>query len=145
MFIFIGFVTWHCKVITLHPSWPFAHAHYRNRIEFGRRHSPEKDWQRLKLYHWCLSKTLLLYRFWASGRPTIYMCVWGYFFTLPFFLHLNLSITWSLQNARMTKSPVFLNKETHSPEREVQKKYLYFVKPIHFWASLIFNHTKNNV
>jgi len=23
-------------VITLHPAWPFAHAHYRTRIEFGR-------------------------------------------------------------------------------------------------------------
>ena len=36
MFIFNGIVTWHCGVITLHPAWPFAHAHYRNRIEFGR-------------------------------------------------------------------------------------------------------------
>jgi len=32
----------------------------------------------------------------------------------------------------MTKSPGFLNEETHSPEREVKKKYLNFVKPIRF-------------
>ena len=32
----------------------------------------------------------------------------------------------------MTKSPGFLNEETHSLEREVKKKYLNFVKPIRF-------------
>ena len=37
---------------------------------------------------------------------------------LPFCLHLNLGITWLLQSARMTESPVFLNKETHSLKRE---------------------------
>ena len=52
---------------------------------------------------------------------------------------------WSLQGARVTKFPVFLNKQTHSPEREVKKKFLYFIKPIHFLASLNFIHTKNNI
>ena len=51
-------------------------------------------------------------------------------------LHLNLPITWSLQIVHMTKSLVFLNEETHSLEREVTKKYLYFVKPIWFCALL---------
>jgi len=32
MFIFNRIDTWHCGVITLHPSWPFAHAHYGNRF-----------------------------------------------------------------------------------------------------------------
>jgi len=36
----------------------------------------------------------------------------------------------SLQRARIMKSPVFINEETYSPEREVKKKYLNFVKPI---------------
>jgi len=34
--------------------------------------------------------------------------------------------------AAIKKSPVFLNKVTHSLERDVKKKYLYFVKPIRF-------------
>ena len=61
------------------------------------------------------AKHFRVYRFWASCRPII--CVWRYFYTLPFCLHLNLAITWSLQSARMTKSLVFLNEETHYPKR----------------------------
>jgi len=45
MFIFNVIVTWHCGVITLHPAWPFAHAHYRNQIEFGRHYGSKKDEQ----------------------------------------------------------------------------------------------------
>jgi len=41
--------------------------------------------------------------------------------------------------------PGILNEETHSPDREVKKKYLYFVKPTRFLALLNFNHIKNNI
>ena len=41
MFIFNGIVTCHCGV-TLHPAWPFAHAHYRNQIEFRAIIAPKK-------------------------------------------------------------------------------------------------------
>ena len=47
-FIFNRILTWHCGVITLHPAWPFAHAHYRNRIEFGRLYGSKKRLRALK-------------------------------------------------------------------------------------------------
>ena len=50
-----------------------------------------------------------------------------------------------VQSARMTKSMVFLNEETHPTEIEVKNNNLYFVKPIRFLASLNFNHTKNYI
>ena len=39
----------------------------------------------------------------------------------------------------------FQTGKAHSPEREVKKKYLNFVKPIRFGASLNFNHTNSNI
>ena len=71
-----------------------------------------------------------------------YMCVEILFYSAILF-YLNLPIKWSLQSARMTNSPVFFNEKTHYPEREVKNKYLYFVKPIRFWAS--FNHTMTSL
>ena len=47
-------------------------------------------------------------------------------FEFKFIDHMN------AEKCRMTKSPVFLNEKTHAPEREVKKKYFYFVKPIRF-------------
>ena len=53
----------------------------------------------------CISR-FWVYRFWALGRPILYVCI-------------------------------FIQGNQFYGEREVKKKYLYFVKPIRFWASLI--------
>ena len=104
--------------------------------------NPKKTDNAKKLTADARAKHFWVYCFWALGRSIIYVCG-DMFITLPFCLYLNLSITWS--SASMTKSPVFLKEETHSPEREVKNIYLNFVKPICFWASLNFNQTKNNI
>ena len=92
------------------------------------------------------AKRFWVYRFFWSVMRANNICVWRYFYTLPFCLHLNVPITWSLQSACMMKSPlIFKQGNQSSTEREVKKKYLYFIKPICLWASLNCNHTKNNI
>ena len=109
-----------------HPAWP----KYRNRIEFGRRYGSKKTDKAKKLT--TEASTLLGKSFLSVGLANT-ICVWRSFYTLPFCLH-------KFTDHMMTKSP-----ETHSLQRGVKKKYLYFVKPIRFWASLNFNHTKINI
>ena len=52
MFIFNKIVTWHCGVIMLHYAWLFAHAHYRNRIEFVSRYGSKKN--HTAFYRFCV-------------------------------------------------------------------------------------------
>ena len=51
------------------------------------------------------------------------------------FLHLNLPITGLLQSARMTKYQVFLNEETHSPERG--EKEILILREFNSFLSII--------
>jgi len=57
-----------------HSAWPFACAHYRNQIEFGRGFGSKKDWHAKKRTADARAKRFWMYRFWTSGRPEVYMC-----------------------------------------------------------------------
>ena len=65
MFIFNGIITWHCGVITLHPAWQFAHAHYRNQFEFGLHYGSKKNDIAKKRTADARVKRFWVYRFWV--------------------------------------------------------------------------------
>ena len=106
-FIFIGIVTWHCGVIILHRFNCLLNLYICWLTN---------NYLNMKTE---ICQFIIFTCFIQHALSKITILPIHYVFNiqrwrLPFCLHLNLGITWSLQSARMTESPVFLNKETHS-------------------------------